>query len=175
MIISKVIWEDRKINAKPGQMCYTSIDGVDFEINEPSPFSNIWFSHKFKASGLRYEIALCIWTGEIVWAHGGYPCGSWPDLKVARRHFVHFMDFGEKSMADLGYTDLDYFIIPTDQNESCHRRVMNRHETVNKRLKQFNVLNHPFRHDLIKHRLCFYSVVNITQLIIKFEDPLFSI
>lgn len=176
MIITlKVIWEDRKINAKPGQICFTTIDGVDFEINEPSPFSPMWFSHKFCSAGLRYEVALCIWTGQIVWAHGGYPCGDWPDVKIARRHFVHFMDAGEKSLADRGYNDSNCFITPTPRNKPCHTNVMSRHETINKRLKQFNVLNCTFRHDLTKHRLCFYSVVNVTQLIIKYEQPLFSV
>lgn len=174
-ITLKVIWEDRKINAKPGQTCFTSIDGVDFEINEPAPFSPKWFSHKFNASGLRYEIGLCVWTGHIVWASGGYPCGDWPDLNIAKRFFVHFMDQGEKALADRGYKDPNYFILPKQQYNSRHQRIMSRHETVNKRLKQFNVLCAPFRHDLTKHRICFYSVVNITQLIIKYEQPLFSV
>lgn len=77
-------------------------------------------------------------------------------------------------MADRGYND-PHFILPTTQNEQIHRRLMSRHETVNKRIKQFNVLSGAFRHDLTKHRLCFYSVVNITQLIIKYEEPLFSV
>lgn len=148
---------------------------MDFEINEPSPFSPKWFSHKFLAAGLRYEIGLNVRTGHIVWASGGYPCGDWPDLKISRQLFVHFLDSGERSLADKGYNDTTFFILPTEENHNRHKKIMSRHETVNKRIKQFKVLSQPFRHDLTKHKICFHSVVNITQLIIKFEQPLFSV
>ena len=65
-----------------------SIDGVDFRIMEPSPFSPKWFSHKFRGPGIRYELAICIRTGDIVWTYGGFPCGEWPDLKLARDLFA---------------------------------------------------------------------------------------
>lgn len=76
--------EQRYENAESNQNYFSSIDGVDFKICEPKPFNKKWFSHKFRASGLRYNIALCIRTGKIVWIHGGYPCGDWPDLKLAQ-------------------------------------------------------------------------------------------
>jgi len=59
-----------------------SVDGVDFKVPEHGPeFS----SHKFaKKSGLRYEVGLCILTGDIVWINGPYACGHWPDLSIAR-------------------------------------------------------------------------------------------
>jgi hypothetical protein len=46
--------------------------GTDFRILEPTEFDQKWFSHKFRGSGVRYEIGLCIATGNIVWAHGEY-------------------------------------------------------------------------------------------------------
>jgi len=174
-IVFKVKWEDRKTNANPRQTCYTSLDGVDFEIQEPGPFSSRWFSHKLNAAGLRYEIGLCIRTGEIVWANGGYPCGSWSDLKIAREHFVHFLEPNEKALADKGYPDSSFFILPTQQNQERHELIMSRHETINKRIKQFNVLTVPFRHDLSKHKICTHSVINVTQLVIENEEPLFSV
>lgn len=151
------------------------MDGVDCKINEPSPFSPKWYSHKFKAAGLRYEIGLCVRTGHIVWVNGGYPCGDWPDLNIARELFVHFLDPMEKTLADEGYSDLRYFILPTDEFSNRHKRIMSRHETINKRIKQFNVLSTPFRHNLDKHKICFHSVVNLTQLVIKYDQALFSV
>lgn len=88
-----------------GQTTYTSIDGVDFKINEPKPFDPKWFSHKFKHAGLRYEIGLSLRKGEIVWAHGGYPCGAYSDLKLARELFVDFLEEKERAVADDGYKD----------------------------------------------------------------------
>lgn len=151
------------------------MDGVDFPINEPTPFSPKWFSHKFHSAGLRYEIGLCIRTGHVVWAYGGHPCGDWPDITIARSLFIQFLDGNEKTLADRGYNDAAYFILPKAGSRRRHKIIMSRHETINKRIKQFNVLCQPFRHELHKHKLCFHSVVNITQLIIKYEEPLFSV
>lgn len=170
-----MVWENRKVNGKPGQTCYTSLDGVDCPINEPSPFSPKWFSHKFKSAGFRYEIGLCVRTGHIVWYNGGYPCGAWPDLCIARQHFVDFLDPKERTFADKGYNDAKFFILPTEANKNRHERIMSRHETVNKRIKQFRVLSTPFRHSLNRHKMCFHSVINLTQLVIKYEQPLFSV
>jgi len=51
-------------------------------INEQSPFSPRWYTHKLNGPGLRYDIGLNIATGDVVWAYGGYPCGSYSDLKL---------------------------------------------------------------------------------------------
>lgn len=158
-----------------GQTTFTSIDGVDFKIDEPKPFDRKWFSHKFKHAGLRYEIGLSLRKGEIVWASGGYPCGAYPDLKLARELFVDFLEDNERSVADDGYKDAKYFLLPNCADAQRHKRIMARHETVNKRIKQFKVLSETFRHDIGLHKLCFHAVVNLTQLVIKHEAPLFPI
>lgn len=33
-----------------------------------------------------------------MWANGGYPCGAFPDLKMARDLFVEFVYEGEKPL-----------------------------------------------------------------------------
>lgn len=151
------------------------MDATDCKIYEPNPFDPKWFSHKFKHAGLRYEIGLSLRKGYIVWAFGGFPCGAWPDLKLARESFIDFLEPNERSVADSGYKDKKYFLLPTDRNLERHKVFMSRHETVNKRLKQFRVLSETFRHDLTKHKFCFHAVVNLTQLSIKYEEPLFSV
>lgn len=110
-----------------------------------------------------------------MWASGGYPCGAYPDLKISRELFVDFLEPGERSMADEGYRDVQYFLIPTARDKKRHKRMMSRHETVNKRIKQFKVLSETYRHDIVSHKLCFHAIVNLTQLIIKNEEPLFPI
>ena len=57
-----------------------SVDGTDFKINQPQNFDKKWFSNKFKGPGLRYEIALNIQTGNIIWTHGSFPPGAYKDL-----------------------------------------------------------------------------------------------
>ena len=90
----------------------SSLDGTDFPILEPTEFDPKWFSHKFRGPGIRYEIGLCIKTGNIVLAHGGYPCGEWSDLRLARDAFINHLEIGEKAVADKGYRDNNYFVNP---------------------------------------------------------------
>lgn len=78
-------------------------------------------------------------------------------------------------MADKGYREPRYFILPNETNKTIHKRIMSRHETVNKRLKQFLILKQPFRHDLKKHPMVFKAVANLVQLMIENGEPLFSV
>jgi hypothetical protein len=61
-----------------------TVDGTDFKIQEPSPFSRTWYSHKFKGPGFRYKVAVGIQTGDIVWTHGPFACGMFPDITMRR-------------------------------------------------------------------------------------------
>ncbi len=157
--------------------CFVSLDGTDFRIQEPQIFDRKWCSHKFKGPGVRYEIGLCIKTGEIVWAYGGFPCGAWPDLKLARDLYLHSINLGEKTIADDGYGDRDYFIYPRAYPHINRylKKVMSRHETINHRIRQFFVLHGIFRHDLSLHPICFHAVINLTQLSIESGEYLYMI
>ena len=84
---------------------------------------------------LRYLIGLCIRTGNIVWAHGGYPCGEWPDLRLARDAFIYHLNIGEKALADTGYRDNWDFVNPN--GDQISKNILAGHQTVNKRVKQF--------------------------------------
>jgi hypothetical protein len=83
----------------------------------------------------------------------------------------------ERALADRGYRDREYFIIPSDCRSEyashVHKAVMARHETVNHRLKSFEVLKQVFRHDISKHILCFSAVVNLVEIMIENGHPLY--
>ena len=81
-------FEKRFKGSEPRVKLYVSLDGTDCSIEEQTPFSREWYSHKLNGPGLRYEIGLNIASGDIVWAYGGYPCGSYPDLKLERMLFM---------------------------------------------------------------------------------------
>lgn len=49
-----------------------------------------------------------------------------------------------------------------------------RHETVNLRLKRFNILSSRFRHKLELHGICFHAVPQIVQTALVCDEPLFS-
>lgn len=169
------MWENRYDQSVPGQTCLVSIDGVDFKIKEPTPFDPLWYSYKFRAAGLRYEIGLNIRTGDIVWAFGGFPCGNYTDLNLAREAFVFALDDNERALADKGYADPTCFILPNNKNNEKHKLIMSRHETVNKRLRHFKILKCEFRNDRQKHPMVFHAVINLTQLMFKTGEPLFNV
>ena len=105
-----------------GAKVCASIDGMDCHILEPTPFSTKWFLHKFKGPGVRYEVGVCIRTGWIVWVNGPFPCGTWPDLKIAKERLSHCLDDGEKVIANGGYsTGGIYTIIPHHLNDEQRR------------------------------------------------------
>ena len=156
---------------------FTSLDGTDYRIQEPTEFDRKWYSHKFKGPGLRYEIGLNISTGDIIWTNGPYPCGSWTDIMIARDSYVHCILPGELTLADDGYPDRNYFVYPRIYPEvSFHqKKIMQRHETVNHRFKQFGILQQTFRHDLIEHVKCFNAIANIIQTVFNNGDKLYQV
>jgi len=67
-----------------GNDCLLSVDGTDFRIE--LGYSKPFWSYKFKKSGLRYEVWLCILTGDICWWSGPYakcPGVLWADPNTA--------------------------------------------------------------------------------------------
>jgi hypothetical protein len=160
-------------------VCKITLDGTDCPIQEPRPFDRKWFSHKFKAAGVCYEVGLCIQTGWIVWVNGPYPCGRYPDLRIARDVVVHKLRRGEKILADGGYRDGGiYMETPTGLNnldQKMKKIARSRHETVNSRFKIFGILRKLYRHNLQKHACVFHSIAVITQIAIQSDEPLFQI
>ena len=162
-----------------------SVDGTDFEISEPSPFSPSWYSHKFKGPGVRYEVALSINGGDIVHTNGPFPCGSNPDITIFRRLLIYKLEEGEMVEADRGYRGEPTKVrIPVDYATEAEKReksvVRSRHETVNARFKSFRVLSDRFRHhisddNMMKHGLVFNAIVVITQLSISNGERLFPV
>lgn len=49
---------------------YVSVDCSDCSIQLPRPFSRTWYSFTLHGTGLRYEIAVSIEMGLVVWASG---------------------------------------------------------------------------------------------------------
>ena len=160
-----------------------SIDGVDCYRSEHQPLNRAYYSHKLNHAGLRYLIALSMGSGrkKIVWWGGGVPCGSNPDLTLAREIFVQLLEPRERALADLGFQDPRFFKTPiarpqtdwdTEFNRQ-HKAEMACHETINKRIKQFGILR-DFRHAKdSKHKLAFGAIIQITQLCLE-DQPLFK-
>ena len=168
-----------------GNDCLVSVDGVNFEITKPYPYdrewSRRWFSPKFKGPGVRYEIALCILTGDIVWVNGPFACGQWSDWKIfSEGGLASNLDPNERVEADDGYEHGDPQLVKSRSGifhggPGIRNRVRARQETVNKRLKQFNVLSSVFRHGALKHGVVLETVAVLTQLSFRRGEGLFQI
>ena len=132
-----------------------------------------WYSYKFRKPALRYEIGLCIKTGEICWLHGPFPCGAYNDLTIFRSALKNSLEDYEVVECDDGYQGEDPIkcLVPKfcnlfddDDMQEARYRARSRHETVNKRVKQFKILRDTFRSDIEKHSYVFRAVLVLTQL-----------
>jgi hypothetical protein len=64
----------------------------------------IFSSHKFKKkSGVWYEVAHKIFTGEIAWLNGPFPCGKFANVTTFRASLLTFLDKFERVKANDGY------------------------------------------------------------------------
>lgn len=163
LLIVQVKWENRLKNSRiPG--LHVSLDGTDFRVREPTPFSKKWYSHKFKAAGTRYELGLSV-------KESGFPCGEWPDIKIADELYCK-KAAKELTLADKGYRRRNVFKNPSNAFE---KRILARHETLNRRLKEFEILGGRFRNALKKHPMVFHVIVNVVQLSIANGESLFEL
>jgi hypothetical protein len=156
-------------------ICKVTVDGTDFRIQEPMPFSEGWFSHKFHGPAVRYEVCVNIQNGWIVLVNGPFPAGEWPDLRIAREKLCpliadsEFPD--ELALADGGYfDDYEFFDTPTGENNEEQKMKADaraRHKTINRRFKQWGILQQIYRGSLHRHGHIFQAIANITQLMFE--------
>lgn len=175
-----VIKVERRFENLPVEVavnCFVSIDGTDCPVFEPWPFDSKMYSHKINGSGLKYEVAVAISTGFIVWINGPFKGGK-PDQEIFKEGLKHHLYDDECVEDDSGYKGDDKFMRPTMGSDSKGRKqksiIRGRHENINGRLKIFNVLTTYFRHMkpnnkfMEKHKKCFNAVVVVTQLKLEF-------
>ena len=126
---------------------------------------------------MRYEVAIKHETRDIVWVNGPFLCGSHPDVTIYRNGTKFELARDEREVADKGYTD-DACLTPGTVLSHIPTALLSflraRHETVNKRHKQFCVLNSHYGHPLSFRGYCFQALARITQLVFK-RDPLFNV
>lgn len=181
MLHPQIKWEKRLVNDN-GSVCKCTVDGTDFRIQESRPYGKTWRSHKYKKYGVRYEVAVAIQTGWIVWVNGPFKAGEWHDIEIFRSGLKSLLKDGERVEADKGYVGEPRFIdVPNDmvgeskEQKKAKALARSRHETCNKRFKQFNCLSQTFRHEVGLHADCFFAIATITQLAIENGYPLFQV
>ena len=162
-----------------GNDCLITTDGTDFQIATQK--GKDWYSFKFKKSGLRYEVSLCILTGEIVWINGPFEAGKWTDICIFRSAQMSELSSNERVEADDGYRGeaprhikCPLSLSNETQTLYMQQRVRNRQETVNKRFKNWGILKQVYHHSIPKHVDVFRAIAVITQLAITNGEKLFD-
>ncbi len=156
-----------------------SVDGTDFRVAKS--YEKPLYSYKFKKSSLRYEVALCVKTGDICWWAGPYLPDLWNDNMIFQDGIVHHLEPGERCETNDGYCGSapNYAKLPTLVAEdpvraTIQQRVRNRQETVNKHFKNWAILATPYCHQLPEHQIVLGAIVVLTQLSLA-ENPLFQV
>jgi hypothetical protein len=136
----------------------------------------------FKKSGIRYEISLCILTGDIFWINGPYECGMWNDIMIFRNALMTKLSANERIEADDGYlgehphhVKCPKGIANLEETEFMQQRIQNRQESINtKRFKDWGALRQIWRHAIPRHSETFRMICIVAQLAINDGEKLFK-
>ena len=81
--LTQIVWENRFLGVQNARnKCFVSVDGTDLPIQEPCrPIDKSYYSHKINQAAVRYEVAVGISNGYIVWVNGPFPAGEYSDLR----------------------------------------------------------------------------------------------
>lgn len=155
------------------------MDGTDFETVEYFPFNPKRRSHKLNRAGLRYEVGISIATCYIVHINGPFLCGDWPDLRIARRWLHNRLNPTEFYLADSGYRSgtgpaVTRRAIPRERRPE-YNALMARHETINRRFKEFAILGHKYRNEEEKHGEVFHCIAVLVQIELLFGGLKFEV
>jgi len=151
---------------------------VDCATQEPQPFTDDNFSYKLNGPGVRYEVGLCIQTGDLVWVNGPYQPGVYNDDMIARvMGLWEALGRFEKFLADSIYSGWRVLAPNGRNNRDQYMKSVARarHETVNSWFKRFAVLRVEFRHGNHRHGSVFNAIAMICQIEIEVESPLFDV
>ena len=158
-----------------------NVDGTDFRICNKKPFCKEWYSHKFNGPALRYEVASCIQTGDIVWINGPFKAGKYSDITIFRDKLkFKLKEANEKAEADDGYRgEKETIRLPKDfvskSDYRAKKKSRTRHETINGRFKQFSCLSMTYRHSVDKHGIIFRAVACIVQISFECGEKPFQV
>ena len=136
-----------------------------------------YYSVKHKTHCIKYEILISLRDSRIISCSNGFP-GATHDLTISRRTGTEqkLINNGEISIGDKAYSGSNAFVTPykqyrgvplTEDQQNFNlflEQYRNGVERVNSRLKIFKVVEHKWRHPLVKHPLVFRVVALIVNM-----------
>ena len=182
----KIVW-DADMDASNTAIFALSLDGTDFRVWEKKhPFLNQDRQHcskQFKHGALKYEVAMSVFKPRVVWIYGPHRGGE-HDMTIFRKRLKQKIKPGKKAIADRGYItsreDEQMLSLPNPMYDSKElnnfkSRARLRHETFNGRLKNYEILQHTFRHGEKKHKLVFEALCVTVQYQMENGSPVFEV
>jgi hypothetical protein len=186
---SRVVWpKEWESPTAETPVFLVSVNGVHCRVFEPKngTYSKNpkFYSHKFHQSALCYEIAISVFTNNVVWVNGPFPAGT-GDRDIFRQGLQAKIPAGRKAIADGAYqaADLPMIMVTRNTHSKATRKTISRakarQEGFNSKLKNFKILSETFRHSVgaecSKHRICFEACVVICTYQIERSAPLFDV
>ena len=188
LLPSKIRWLE-SLDDPNGPIFTVSVDGTDCKTwekrNHPTlPYDPGTFSQKFNHGAVKYEIGVAIFEDKIVWV-SDVSRGGRSDITIFREDgLLDLIPAGKMAVGDRGYpTSIEEEMekIAYKRNEDptvlkkFKAREMTRHETVNGRIKCFEVTSGIFRHGMEKHQSSFKAVCVLVQYCIDNGAYLFQV
>ena len=131
---------------------------------------------------MRYELAVDIKTGYLVWINGPFPAGSFPDATIFCSCLAQELDEDEHGEADDGYIGeaTHKVMCPGSvsnllENERMQACTCMRQETIHMCIKQWDICKQTYCHDITQHGYVFQAVAAIVQIAIENGEPLFEV
>jgi hypothetical protein len=182
LLLLEIVWPEEWSQGTPGDgtvpLMPFSVDGTHFRINDPGDPK--FHSYKIGKAAVNYEVALKVYEDSLIWMSGPHPAGK-PDIVVFRESGLKDKILaGMKGIADRGYRGEKHILSTPnnlDDKELCafKSRARARHETFNRRLKNFKCLAEHCRHKIAKHKILFEAVAVICQYQMEFGSELFDV
>ena len=117
-----------------------------------------------------------------MWINGPFPAGAFPDVEIFRSCLSLWLDRDERVEADDGYIGNAPYKVKCpasltnpDETQAMQSIIRMRQETINKHLKQWEILKQVYRHDITKHGYMLRAVAVVVQVAIENVEPLFQV
>jgi DDE superfamily endonuclease len=181
----QIVWcfdENLPVQADEARL-FATIDGIHCQIleprvNDPGPH---WWSHKSNGPAVTYELVIHTRKQQLMWIKGPKPAAT-KDITMTREPdgILGKIPDGKKIIGDKAYRGEPDKISAPNPHDSLvsstyKSRARSRHETFNKRIKDFQIISQPFRNMLDKHQIAFEAICVLVQYDIETDNPLFDV
>lgn len=179
LIELKVVWPDSFDTYFIG-----SVDCVNMGTNEPRHPTlhkdKKQFDRKGGKAGVTYEVALPLFENTVMWFNGPFQPNDGGDAAIFKEGGLQEkIPTGKKVIADKIYKGFDKVALHNSLDTEIVRefkaRARSRQESINARLKSFEILHNRFRHGVKNHQPYARAVMVLCVFALENGSPLYNI